>query len=188
MTHRAIDVPPSRRAPTARPPAVRPAAPCPPGGGAAGVSAPVSPTPQGETGDGRLAGSLHVECTLPAGLLRAALLMPEDRGDDNVEAHLRAYCGTKRDPGYGLDLAYHPWKTHAQRAREGFPDWTVAGPGGLLFLELKTQTGKPSPMQERWLTTLRAGRVHADVYRPCCVYSGRMSHDLAVIAWRGGSQ
>jgi hypothetical protein len=112
--------------------------------------------------------------------------MPEDQGDDSVEGHLRYYLSEKH--GYGLDLAYHPWKTHAQRAREGYPDWTITGPGGAMVRELKRQDKAPTAIQERWLLSLRSAGWDADVWKPCCVLSGRMARELAVIARIGGAR
>lgn len=50
-------------------------------------------------------------------------------------------------------LVYHTWRsTHSA---PGFPDLVLVRPPRLVFIELKTDTGKVSPDQERWLEQLR---------------------------------
>jgi hypothetical protein len=110
---------------------------------------------------------------LSPGIARAAALMSED----DVEAGMRRIL-----KDLGLRLAYHPWKLHAKRAREGFPDWTIAGPGGLIFRELKKQAGDPSPAQQRWLDALAAAGTDARVWRPSDLLSGRIARELAALA------
>lgn len=63
-------------------------------------------------------------------------------------------------------LCYH---THdARRSAPGFPDLVLCRPGGLLFTELKTTTGKLTREQAVWLDVL--GRsvpgVEAHLWRP----------------------
>lgn len=181
MTSLPTDLPPLTPAPEG--PAGRPGVSAPPLG-TPGTSSPSPAYPR--AGEG--AGGLHVQCVLSAGHLLMAARMPEDKGDDSVEGHLRGYLKPVRKGGMGLDLAYHPWKTHAQRAREGWPDWSIAGDGGAMVRELKRQDKAPTPIQERWLLSLRAAGWDADVWKPCCVLSGRMARELAAIARIGGTR
>jgi hypothetical protein len=65
---------------------------------------------------------------------------------------------------------YH---THdSRRSQRGFPDLVLARPrqgdrpGALLFVELKTETGRLSLDQIFWLATLNAAGVTAKVWRP----------------------
>lgn len=63
-------------------------------------------------------------------------------------------------------LVYH---THdSRRSHAGFPDLVLvhARRRLLLFRELKTQTGKTTPAQQRWLTSLTAAGADAAVWRP----------------------
>jgi len=63
-------------------------------------------------------------------------------------------------------LVYH---THdSRRSRPGFPDLVLvhAARGLVLFRELKTQTGRLTPAQKRWLTDLKTAGADAAVWRP----------------------
>lgn len=78
-------------------------------------------------------------------------------------------------------LAYH---THdSRRSEAGFPDLVIVGQDGVLFRELKTQTGKVSVDQLHWLTSLRFAGQDADVWRPEH-WPDRIKADLATL---GGS-
>jgi hypothetical protein len=61
-------------------------------------------------------------------------------------------------------LVYH---THdSRRSQRGFPDLVIVGAQGVLYLELKTKTGKVTPEQRHWLLSLRAAGCTAHVIRP----------------------
>jgi hypothetical protein len=100
--------------------------------------------------------------------------------EDELETALRRILGD-----LGLRLAYHPWKLHARRARTGFPDWTIAGIGGLMFRELKREREKPTTAQQEWLDALTAAGCDAGVWRPSDLLSGRVVRELAVLAGVG---
>lgn len=60
--------------------------------------------------------------------------------------------------------AYH---THdSRRSPPGFPDLVIAGPGGLLFAELKTARGRVTTAQTTWLTILRTAGAETHLWRP----------------------
>lgn len=60
--------------------------------------------------------------------------------------------------------AYH---THdSRRSAPGFPDLVLARPPRLLFVELKTETGRVAPAQQAWLDTLAACGAQVAVWRP----------------------
>jgi hypothetical protein len=122
------------------------------------------------------------DCPLPRVLALQAAHMSEDTGPDSIEAHLRRYLTDLH-----LPLAYHPWREHAKRAREGWLDWAIAGDGGYIMRELKRQSEKPTAAQEMWLDTLEHAGEDVGVWKPCCVLSGRMARELAVVAGIGGS-
>lgn len=81
-------------------------------------------------------------------------------------------------------LGYH---THFSKASTaGFPDWVFAGPGGVLFRELKTARGRLSLAQVVWRRTLRKAGADVDVWRPEDLLSGRVARELAALAGIGG--
>lgn len=57
-------------------------------------------------------------------------------------------------------------ETDSRRSKAGFPDLVVAGPGGVAFIELKTNTGRVKPEQAEWIDALRDAGQHALIVRP----------------------
>lgn len=55
---------------------------------------------------------------------------------------------------------------YVQSVRAGFPDLVLVKAGRLLVVELKTQTGRVTAEQLRWLTELAAAGVEVAVWRP----------------------
>ena len=104
----------------------------------------------------------------------AAAKMSEDRGPDSLDAHVRRYL---KD----LDLmGYHT--KDSRRSGKGFPDWTIAGIGGLIFRELKTQRGRCTPEQAAWLGVLEVAGADVAVWRPEDLFSGRIANELVAVA------
>lgn len=61
-------------------------------------------------------------------------------------------------------LVYH---THdSRRSVPGFPDLVLVCGPRLIFAELKTQKGRITPDQQRWLDALTAASVEVYVWRP----------------------
>lgn len=105
--------------------------------------------------------------------------MSEDRGPDSLDAHVRRLL---------RDLGLRGYHTHdSRRSHGGYPDWTVAGIGGVLFRELKTQRGKVSREQQAWLDALAAAGQDAGVWRPMDLLSGRIARELAAISRLAGA-
>ncbi len=50
----------------------------------------------------------------------------------------------------------------------GFPDCVFARGGRLMFVELKTMTGRVTGAQARWATVLKAGPAEYYLWRPDC--------------------
>jgi hypothetical protein len=109
-----------------------------------------------------------------AGTSPIAAAMSEDRGPDSLDAHVRRMF---KDLGL---MAYHT-RTSIGSAK-GYPDWTIAGPGGQMWRELKTQRGKVTADQQAWLDVLTAGGGDAGVWRPEHLLSGQIASELAAIS------
>lgn len=69
------------------------------------------------------------------------------------------------------------WRTPIQGSA-GFPDLLLVRDDRMLVREVKTRVGKLSPLQQKWLDTLRAAGVDADVWRPGDWQSGRIQREL----------
>lgn len=54
----------------------------------------------------------------------------------------------------------------SRRSKAGYPDLTIAGPKGVVWLELKTEKGRVKPEQQAWIDTLRAAGCDALIVRP----------------------
>lgn len=65
---------------------------------------------------------------------------------------------------YGWEV-YHTWKSIHSPA--GYPDLCMVKPGRLLYAELKTETGKITQAQQKWIDLLSAsGKCEVYVWRP----------------------
>lgn len=83
-----------------------------------------------------------------------------------------------------LCVALHLERYHthdSRRSEPGYPDLTIVGPGGVMFRELKTQTGRVRPDQTRWLAALVAAGANARIWRPSDWMQGVITAELKVI-------
>lgn len=80
----------------------------------------------------------------------------------------------------------HGFHAHDSRksAGPGYPDWTICGTGGLIFRELKSETGQLSPEQRRWRNVLQAAGADWAVWRPADLRAGRIGGELAALTNR----
>ena len=79
---------------------------------------------------------------------------------------------------HGFELGYH---THdSRRSEPGFPDLVLVSSKHrrVLFRELKTDKGRVSPEQRRWIDGLTAAGADAGVWRPADLRSGRVTKEL----------
>lgn len=73
----------------------------------------------------------------------------------------------------GLVMAtalYNNWTAfHVYDSRRSFPGWpdvTLCRPPELIFAELKSETGRVTPAQQKWIDDLKACGCEAYVWRP----------------------
>lgn len=109
------------------------------------------------------------------GLALLASKMPENGGQGSLDHALR-----KLLEGFPQLLWQH--NSDSRRAHAGFPDWVIAGPGGLLVRELKRETTKPTAAQEAWLEAFLWAGVNAGVWRPTDLLDGTIARELAELA------
>lgn len=79
---------------------------------------------------------------------------------------------------HGYRLIYH---THnSRRSAPGFPDLVLVSEHRCraLFRELKTDTGRLSPDQFDWITSMSLAKLDAGVWRPADLQSGRIVKEL----------
>ena len=77
----------------------------------------------------------------------------------------------------GFGLCYF----HDHDARQnysGLPDVIAVGPGGVLWRELKSETGTLTPAQRKWRDALQAGGADWDLWRPSDLLDGTVASAL----------
>lgn len=75
-------------------------------------------------------------------------------------------------------LVYHTHDSH--RSQPGFPDLVIAGSKGVLFRELKSDGGRLTKEQAKWLVTLGITG-NAATWRPGDLTSGRIAAEIAAV-------
>lgn len=78
-------------------------------------------------------------------------------------------------------LAFHSTDSRLD-VGPGFPDLVIAGPGGLLFAELKSRDGDTSAQQDGWLWMLAQGCQWWVIWRPQDWEAGRIRAALNYLA------
>lgn len=79
-------------------------------------------------------------------------------------------------------LAYHPYDS--RRSRRGFPDLVIVGPRGVLFRELKSDTGRMEPDQTCWGQGLADAGANWSIWRPADWHSGRIRAEIDALTAR----
>jgi hypothetical protein len=109
----------------------------------------------------------------------AAMLEDGPGGLDDQVERIRKDFGT-------ITVSYHP--RYSEESLAGWPDRSYAGPGGLLYRELKrcgvTRKAKVSRAQWDVLSALALAGVDVAIWTPDDLRSGRITRELAVIARR----
>lgn len=65
---------------------------------------------------------------------------------------------------------------------KGFPDLVIAGPGGCIYRECKTEHGSLSPEQREWKRVLQASGQRWALWRPTQLVNGTIETELAAVA------
>jgi hypothetical protein len=82
------------------------------------------------------------------------------------------------------DLGLHAF--HAADSRRswgrGYPDLTIAGRGGMLWRECKTESGSLAPEQRQWGDALKRAGQNWRVWRPADLLDGSIGRELASVA------
>jgi hypothetical protein len=79
----------------------------------------------------------------------------------------------------GLGLLAHWCRDSRKCAGDpGFPDLTIAGPGGVLFGECKMPGGETSPAQDHWIWTLWKTGATVMMFRPVALENGVIERTL----------
>ncbi len=64
-------------------------------------------------------------------------------------------------------FGWETYHTHnSLRSEKGWPDLVLCKPPRILFVELKRERGKATPMQDKWLKLLRECGLIAEIWRP----------------------
>ena len=87
----------------------------------------------------------------------------------------------RRILGLARELGWKAYHTHdSRRSQPGWPDLALVSPTRRRFLvaELKTERGRVSPDQTRWLTWLARAGVETHVWRPADLLDGSIIRAL----------
>ncbi len=78
-------------------------------------------------------------------------------------AHLYGYMVFHARPA----LSAKGWRTAVQYDGTGFPDLVMVGKDRIVFAEIKSEKGKPSPAQQQWIAGLEAVARASSTVRVC---------------------
>ena len=149
----------------------------------AGDGTPEDTTPAGGASPAYADGTK----TPPAGLAAVAAAMSEDRGPDSLDAHVRKLMKDLALWGYHVERSLDLDTGRTNVSRKGWPDWTILGPHGGLFRELKAENGKPSKEQRDVGARLRQAGFDWDIWKPSDLQSGRIQRELIAISRIGAA-
>lgn len=102
-----------------------------------------------------------------------AASMPEDRGPNSLDAHLRHLLAD-----LGL-WGYHPRSSIG--SAPGWPDWVIIG-NRIIYRELKTERGALTAEQRLVGEKITAAGGNWAVWRPRDLLSGQIARELASIS------
>lgn len=80
-----------------------------------------------------------------------------------------------------LFLKAHPDSRRDHESDPGFPDMVIAGPGGVLYRELKDPYDTLSQQQLAWRDVLLASGQDWAIWRPADLLGGRIERELLAL-------
>lgn len=96
--------------------------------------------------------------------------------EDELDALVR---GQPKRPGLARQLGYLVYHTHnSQGSDPGFPDLVLLKGRRVVYVELKTQSGRLSAAQREWLEGLQAAGEEVHVWRPSDWFDGTIEEVL----------
>jgi hypothetical protein len=107
--------------------------------------------------------------------------------EKELQANILALCKQLR-----LRTAHFPpllapdgrWVTPLQGDAKGFTDLVIVGPGGVIFAEIKTNTGRVAPDQRAWHVDLEAAGALVRVWRTRHWRDGTIARELQALRRR----
>lgn len=78
-------------------------------------------------------------------------------------------------------LWHHCTESRLCLGNPGLPDLILAGPGGVMFPELKDDMRHMRPAQTHWRWMLRAGRVNTPIWLPSQFRNGTVEASIAAL-------
>jgi hypothetical protein len=99
--------------------------------------------------------------------------MPEDRGPDSLDAHVRKLLAD-----LGL-FGFHPLNSKGNA--KGWPDWCIVG-RRIIYRELKTEHGSLTAEQREVGEKIRRAGGDWKVWRPRDLLSGEIARELSDLA------
>lgn len=109
------------------------------------------------------------------------VMMPQTQERD-LNRQIRVLCEQLQLHAFSTTTYRIPGASAHPGSSRGFPDWVIAGPGGLLFREAKAEDGRRSKAQIAWGKMLTAAGGNYAVWRPADLDSGLIGRELAAIA------
>ena len=74
---------------------------------------------------------------------------------------------------------FHPYDS--RRSQPGWPDSVIIGPRGILYRELKSQSGRPTSEQTEVGYRLKAAGADFAIWRPADLLDGTIARELAAL-------
>ncbi len=83
---------------------------------------------------------------------------------------------------------HHDPDSRRPHGTPGFPDLILAGPGGILWRELKTEGGQLSRDQQKWRRMLERSSQNWGIWRPADLDNGQVPFDLTSLSLGAGAR